>query len=136
MCFHVLCYFQSVTLTYAQYLSAKNYHEDAALAFQVVGRHLDAASCWEKALKWQPCMAALLAANVSSAEMTSAARRLATQLRRDGRGTAAAALLCHHADDEEEAVSALAECGGWDEAERLVATTNRRDLYGNVMTNE
>jgi len=120
---------QRVTLAYAEYLSAKAYHEDAALAYASLARHEDSADAWEKALQWQACISAALAASRSPQEIAALARRMADRLAREGRVAEAAELLRQHADDDEEAVSVLVAGRAWDEAERLVALLNRRDLY-------
>ncbi|XP_067839650.1 elongator complex protein 1 [Heptranchias perlo] len=120
--------YKDISIAYGEYLSEKQYYEQAGLIFarcQECEKALGAfllCSSWQQAF----CMAAQL--HYTEDKLVSMARTIAGRLTEQRRHSEAALILEQYAKDCEEAIASLLEGAAWEESLRLIYKYNRTDI--------
>ncbi|TRY67043.1 hypothetical protein TCAL_11445 [Tigriopus californicus] len=122
--------FKAVCEAYGDYLTVKNYYEDAALTYQRGGWSLKALDAWERSLNFRYCLGLAQTLKLPQNELLALCQRLVQSLKEERKYSEAALIHMEYLSDGEEGVACLIEGHAWAEAFRWIAKLNRPDLKG------
>uniref|UniRef100_UPI00398E37B0 elongator complex protein 1 isoform X2 n=1 Tax=Pristiophorus japonicus TaxID=55135 RepID=UPI00398E37B0 len=120
--------YKNISIAYGEYLSEKQYYEQAGLIFARCGECEKALEAFLLCNSWQQAFCMIARLNYTEDKLVSMARTISGRLMEQRRYSEAALILEQYAKDYEEAITSLLEGAAWEESLRLIYKYNRTDI--------
>ncbi|XP_041042916.1 elongator complex protein 1 isoform X2 [Carcharodon carcharias] len=120
--------YKDISVAYGEYLSEKQYYEQAGLIFARSGECEKALGAFLLCNSWQQAFCMVAQLHYTKDKVVSMARSVAGRLMEQRRYSEAALVLEQYAKDYEEAITSLLEGAAWEESLRLIYKYNRADI--------